>query len=202
MFRIQVITLTHPSTQVLEENHTYLNLWWRMRVVDTCTWPRSVEKLSNRALSSISQIRCSSSCFLVASNSSLVLLNSSSVERNRAWVVCSSFCIICNSSWSWMTNGEEYVDEVLQLLRLDLPGLSNMAGPFLPSLYRVPFSLQPPQALKKRWSLVAEPICTSISAFSCSYCSCINRYRTSQISSLCTDFSCLTLNRTISTVLT
>ena len=74
---------------------TYDDVW----ELSTCVgWPRSDERLSNRALSSIKSILCSSNCFLVTSNFSLLLLSSSSMECSRAWVVYSSFCIVCN--WS------------------------------------------------------------------------------------------------------
>ena len=53
-------------------------------------WPRSEEKLSNRAFSSRSPSLVSSSCFFVAANSSFVVCNSSLVDSNSARVVWSS----------------------------------------------------------------------------------------------------------------
>ena len=110
--------------------------WHTDTYIDSCDalahvvgWPRSGEKLSNRAFSSKSPSLWSSSCFLVAANSSFVVLNSSLVDTNSSRVVWSSFWVDCSWPCSSVTTGDVYAAEVLALTHLTFANLSNTDGP-------------------------------------------------------------------------
>lgn len=149
--RVQTATTKHP-TDIAKGIKSYIPN--PMRIVESCchawAWQEEPRSCQTQALSSRSPILYSSSCFLVVSNQSLVVLSSTFVKCRWAWVVWSSFWVVYNWPWSWVTNSEERANEVPEVECLELDGLSNTDAPSLPSPSIVSFSLQPQQALKKR----------------------------------------------------